>query len=141
MKSGARHLSAARHQPRFTRLVVFFFTIFLALLCLPTAFRPADDFVFLGGRPAIVRLTFLVVFFALVANSAIMCSSSDLLCIFAPRSICDLILIRQASLAVDLGESWSHARPHPPPRSRSPPGMLARMRHSLVAWGRFRGKF
>jgi hypothetical protein len=32
----------------------------------------------LGGRPAIVRLIFLVVFFALVAKSAIMCSSSDL---------------------------------------------------------------
>jgi hypothetical protein len=44
------------------------------LLFLPTAFRPAVDFVFLSGRPAIVRLTF----FALVANSAVMCPSRDL---------------------------------------------------------------
>jgi hypothetical protein len=56
------------HQRR--RLVVFFAT-FLAFLCVPTAFRPADDLVFLGGRPVIAGLTFLAVFFALVVNSAI----------------------------------------------------------------------
>jgi hypothetical protein len=56
---------------------VAFFAAFLALLFLPTAFPPADDLAFLAGRLVIVRLTFLAVFFALVVNSAIMCSSSD----------------------------------------------------------------
>ena len=79
-------LSPWTHQRR--RLAVFF-AAFLALLFLPTAFRAADDLVFLEGRPAIVRLTFLAVFF-LAAKSdieSIMCSNSDLPACISPPPI------------------------------------------------------